>query len=205
MKRNRAFTLIELLVSIAIFALMTALLVVKYGNFNSDTLLTDTAYDIALAIRQAQTAGVSVQSAYNGQFQTAFGVDFNYASGGNPLNCQAVFSSNTFIYFSNPTYFNSTPNTNADHCTGGSNPISTYNIQHGAYISSLKYTTPGSSVQNQTSDLEITFVRPDPAAVIWTYADSTEHEQTAYITVSSADGSQSRTIVVQRSGQIYVQ
>ncbi len=60
---SRGFTLIELVISIAIFVIMTALVVAKYGNFNQGALLTDTAYDIALVLHTAQSYGLSVKNA----------------------------------------------------------------------------------------------------------------------------------------------
>lgn len=80
---NKGFTLIELLVAIAIFTVMTAILVFKYAGFSEGMTLTNLAYDVALTLREAQSYGINVQDSGNltsgdkGQFNTMYGVNFN--------------------------------------------------------------------------------------------------------------------------------
>lgn len=48
------FTVIELLVSMAIITIITGIVLFQYSSFNTSSLLTNQAYEIALDIRQAQ-------------------------------------------------------------------------------------------------------------------------------------------------------
>ncbi|MEK7184739.1 MAG: prepilin-type N-terminal cleavage/methylation domain-containing protein [Patescibacteria group bacterium] len=63
--KKKGFTLIELMITVSIFAIMTALLVAKYGTFNNGVILTNLAYDIALSIRSAQSYGLNTRGDSN--------------------------------------------------------------------------------------------------------------------------------------------
>src|SRR4051812_36480456 len=78
-KKSKGFTLVELMISVAIFIILTVLLVAKYGNFNQGVLFTNLAYDMALTLRTAQTYGLSVQNQEQSSqpiFQYPYGVSF---------------------------------------------------------------------------------------------------------------------------------
>src|ERR1039458_4270999 len=83
------FTLIELLVTVGIFVFMTALVVANYGSFNDGTLLTSMSYDVALALRGAQSYGLNVKGVGTVQdFSHSYGMDFNVSS---PYQNQMIF------------------------------------------------------------------------------------------------------------------
>jgi type II secretory pathway pseudopilin PulG len=54
-----AFTLVEMIVVLAIITIITGVVLNGQQNFNKSLIITDTAYTIALSIRQAQTYGLS--------------------------------------------------------------------------------------------------------------------------------------------------
>ena len=78
------FTLIELLISVAIIGIITMIVLIKYSSFDSTTLLKGAAYEMALALREAQVKSVSVvrsstdsdNDATYGKFDYPFGVSF---------------------------------------------------------------------------------------------------------------------------------
>lgn len=75
------FTLVELLISIAIVGIVTSLVLVKYGSFDSTVLLKSLAYEIALTLREAQVRSVSVsRSEVDQSFDQPFGVTFSLDS-----------------------------------------------------------------------------------------------------------------------------
>jgi prepilin-type N-terminal cleavage/methylation domain-containing protein len=57
-KARRAFTLIELMVVLTIIIIMTTIVLTSQSSFNKTLILANTAYDIALTLRSAQTYGV---------------------------------------------------------------------------------------------------------------------------------------------------
>ena len=81
---DSGFTLIELIVTVAIFIFMTALVVANYGSFNDGTLLTSMSYDVALALRDAQSYGLNVQGGdcrvWRQNFNYPYGMDFNLST-----------------------------------------------------------------------------------------------------------------------------
>jgi prepilin-type N-terminal cleavage/methylation domain-containing protein len=59
----KGFTIIELLVVTGIFAMMTTLVLANYPRFNAQIILENTAYEVALEVRQAQSFGLGVREA----------------------------------------------------------------------------------------------------------------------------------------------
>ncbi len=59
---NRAFTIMEMLVVIAIFGILTAVVMFQYGKFNSHTIMVNTAYEVATTIQQAQVFSLGHKS-----------------------------------------------------------------------------------------------------------------------------------------------
>lgn len=214
MEMNRGFTLVELVVSIGIFVLMTSLIVAKFGKFNQSTLLTDTAYDVALTLRLAQTYGLSVRSASqlgSGSFQRSYGVDFSRNAGGDSCGASATSNITTLTLFADsPTV--GTPS----FCdtAGVDQAITSYLLIRGASLAKLCITPDGQAASqcqsdpvNEVSRLAVSFTRPDPEAVICASnggAAPTCGYKYAEIVVQSSDGT-ARTIAVRQNGQISVQ
>ncbi len=74
------FTLVELMVVVAIFGVLTTVVLYKNSDFNNSFLLTDVAYDVALTIRQAQVYGLNVKN--SGKIDIGRGLDgFNNGYG----------------------------------------------------------------------------------------------------------------------------
>lgn len=77
------FTMVEMLVVLAIFGILTAVIIFNHGSFNSNIVLTNMAYEVALEIRQAQVYSLGVRSgSIDGEsnredFDINFGVWFN--------------------------------------------------------------------------------------------------------------------------------
>ncbi|MEI6345772.1 MAG: prepilin-type N-terminal cleavage/methylation domain-containing protein [bacterium] len=82
---NRGFTLFEMLVSLGIFMLLTTTLLVKNSQFKGNVVIGNTAYQLALAFREAQSYGVNVRGVdpsttgtpTNFVYNTAYGVHFD--------------------------------------------------------------------------------------------------------------------------------
>lgn len=190
---TRGFTIIELLISIAIFTFMTVLVVVKYGNFNESTLLTDTAYDVALAVHTAQTYGLSVKNA-SANFNSAYGISFSSL---NTNTCGASSASPTkLVLFADIT---------ADGVCRESPDaaITTFAVTRGATIDEL-CSGDSESDCDPKSRLDISFLRPNPEADIrGDSANANGADAYARITIRGRDGS-TRGISVRRNGQVSV-
>jgi prepilin-type N-terminal cleavage/methylation domain-containing protein len=193
---SRGFTLIELIVSIAIFAMMTALVVAKYGTFNQNTLVTNLAYDIALTIRTAQTYGLSVKSsdASANSFDAAYGVDFDLTGS----------NSNRFVFFADK---------DLNGAYGGLDTvISTYTLSHGAKVTKICL---GSSSNKciaggliTVGQVDVTFHRPNPDAAFYCVTGCTIPGPVSTpqmtITIVSSDGTNSQMVIIRKNGQISV-
>lgn len=182
---HKGFTLVELIVSVAIFAIMTALVMAKYGTFNQGILLTNLAYDIALTLRTAQSYGLNVKSApdsnnyYSEEFNFPYGVHFDA-------------NKNTSIIF----FADQNGNLKYD---SGDTDISVYNIKRGSYISSLCTGSDPTSCPGSPQNLDIVFKRPDPKANF----NASGGTSYAEIRLRSSDGG-TKKIIVNRAGQIAV-
>ena len=75
----RGFSLVELLVVVSIMTIITSVVLSGQGAFNSQTLLTNLAYDMALGIREAQNYGLSVREVSPGStnFNAGYGVHYD--------------------------------------------------------------------------------------------------------------------------------
>jgi len=171
---------------------MTALLVVKYGNFNQNILVTNLAYDTALAIRTAQNYGLSVKAAQtttdcsndsSSAFQCAYGVEFNAPSG------------NSFILFAHVPITTET----GMYVEGTDSKMTTYNMKSGAVITRYCFNENDCS-SLEIGKLDILFKRPDPTALIYYEGNLKSYVK---IMILGTDGTK-RNISIRSNGQISV-
>jgi len=73
------FTLVELAVSVSIVSLIMLVVLFTYSSFNDNLALSAAGQEVASAVRQAQTYGLSVRevTAGGGQFTSAYGIYFD--------------------------------------------------------------------------------------------------------------------------------
>ncbi len=188
---DKGFTVVELVVSIAIFALMTALLLAKYGTFNDGVLMTNLAYDVALTIRNAQSYSLNVKSApsgganYSDQFNYGYGVHFDIVN-----NKQIIF----FV------------DTDGDQEYDSGEQISVYNLKRGSILRAI-CVGPTSCSGPATYSLDVSFKRPNPDAILFA-RDTASHAVIsgvgyAIIEFNSSNGTRKR-IRLNSGGQINV-
>jgi prepilin-type N-terminal cleavage/methylation domain-containing protein len=222
-KKDSGFTLIELLVTVGIFVFMTALVVANYGSFNDGTLLTSMSYDVALAMRDAQSYGLNVKGATSGisqNFNYPYGMHFNSAAGSN--NQMIFFADSYPLNAPDGICTNGIGGTCTSNQTTGDSIITTYTLARGGlikclYVSNSPITSSNScSFPSPTngfsvSSVDITFKRPDPNAIIVAQGGSspcnTNSPPCAYaqIQVQNASKTSTRSIVVNETGLIAVQ
>ncbi len=226
-KNRSGFSFIELIIVVAIMALISSVVLFKQAKFSSDILITNMAYQIALAIRQAEVFGLSSKEADTGSLTTAFragyGVLFTplLATGGESANGESAFA----MFLDNPSYSSITAGTDSVFnyvydtidVRVDPNPVQ---LTQGQKIKQYcgRITSTGAWVCWTSDDpirltigsiLSITFVKPNPEAHIRMGTESggadqaTEYDK-AKITVQSALGDKCRTVTVSSSGEISV-
>jgi prepilin-type N-terminal cleavage/methylation domain-containing protein len=205
-KFSSGFTLIELLVAIVIFAITTGIVVLSQNKFDNGILLDNLAYDIAITIRQAQSFGINVKESGTSGIFSPYGVYFDLTTTG--INKNFILFSDT-IKSGGVLGTDSTFNGNTTCLSTDPECVQKYSIKRGSYIKSV---CAGTSIANclttdQTTQLTVVFKRPNPDALIYNITDINRTRPLAYakITVSSADGSATKNIVITSVGQIYVE
>lgn len=187
-KKNKGFSLVELVVSVAIFTIITSLILAKHSDFSSKLILENLAYDIALSIRKAQVFGLSVREFVGGssEFDIGYGVHFDSAD------------NTSYIFFAdrdkNKAY------------DGATEIVETFTLRRGNVIS--KFCGILSTGAEKCSDSDITFLdivfeRPNPEAIIKSNLPGNAYDS-ARITVSSPSGTtwNINTVI---TGQISIQ
>lgn len=198
----KGFTLIELIVSLAIFTLITSMVLYNYRGFNNDIVVSNLAYEVALEIRTAQVYGLSVLGS-NNAFDAGYGVHFQTISDNvNDPNFYLFVDSDNNKVLSN---FNST-------CLSSVDPecLEKVSLQESVAISSfclVPDNTTDCPANHQGDSLDITFKRPDPDAIsTFTFGPSSQPNdyKNARIDLIASDG-KTKSIIVDQSGQISVQ
>ncbi len=205
-KISRGFTLIELIVVMAIMMIVTAVVLYNYKSFNSQTLITNYAYEVAFAIKEAQVYGLSVLkgsakgfASSKAGFQQGYGIHFDNASLSTP---------SSFVLFNDfPTAWQTSPVGDAAFTpSADEKSINTYTLS-GRYrvkqYCGYKGSTPNCiSDSGSKISLDITFVRPNPDAVIHMTGVSNPYDRAEITIVSPQEGE--RKVVVYSTGQISI-
>ncbi len=161
----RGFTLVEMLVVISIVGLISTIIIFQYSKFDSQLLLHDAAFEIALEIREAQVLAVSVQSGAGSlggpnAFEHAYGVHFDIA---NPYQ---------YILFRDDKDGGTGNKYRYDSQSGNSDTIlNTFNFQRGMYIEKVCVVNAGGAsagicTNAGSGGADVSFVRPNPDALI---------------------------------------
>ncbi|MEO8638164.1 MAG: type II secretion system protein [Candidatus Taylorbacteria bacterium] len=185
---SRGFSLIELAVTITIFVVLTTAVLIKNSRFQSDLIITNLAYEIALTIRQAQTYGINVKAYDSTSFNYAYGVHFDVGTSAAKEKFQLfVDLDDSNVYTEDPL-----------------EEVSAFQLKAKNVISDLcVYQVSSGGVGDCTIDfVDITFKRPEPEALICIGTDSCEAKR-AVIEVTSPKGVK-RTVEVKSTGQISV-
>ena len=196
--KSLGFTLVEMMVSLSIFAIITGIVLIRNNDFNSGILFSNLVYEIALSIREMQTYGISVKASDTGTFGNGYGVYFNKISD---------TGTNTYSF----TQFidikpNNTQAPDGKYVAPTDEKISKFKLKPGNTIAGL-YVNDTTSV----TDLSITYVRPEPNAIITANNDSGMVISTgitkAFIIIKSPGTTDAvyKCIVVTSVGQISVQ
>jgi prepilin-type N-terminal cleavage/methylation domain-containing protein len=183
-QRHAGFTLIELLITIAIIGIMTALVVIKYGSFNSAVLLKSQVYEMALNIREAQVYAISVRGEGNA-FRSSYGLHFE------------TDTPNVYFLFlddedTTPVLYDTSP---TDERIGAP-----FTIDPRFYVSRICVNECAADVDN----LSVSFARPDFDAHMAVAGVGVVSSATVTVAAVS-DPSITRSVTINSTGQIEVE
>ncbi len=207
---NRGFTLVELMVTIAVMLIITSISVFNYSEFNSVTVTNTLAYDMALAIRQAQQYGVSVREVGGTAQDQPITASSDFSVFGRAYGIH--FGQNDLTHFK---LFIDTGGV-ADQYDYNVNPsldeaIQSYTLQQGSKITSILVNSgAGDIALSGNGFVDIVFKRPNPDTYV-TYSlnggtpITASRTTTVTIRISNSSGALHKDIVVYPSGQIAIQ
>lgn len=182
------FSLIELIVVLAIFLVITAIVLVGQSKFRGSILLGNLAYDVALSVRQAQSFGLGVRGFGTGSdaFNVAYGIHFD--------------SGSSYVLFADA-------NRNGKYDPLPSPPdvpelVQLFTLQSSYTISSFCGVLPIGGEECGLTFLDIVFDRPEPDALF--LSNTGQSYSSARITVRSPHGEE-RNVVISVTGQISVE
>ncbi len=192
---QKGFTIIEMLAVLAIFSILTAIVVFNYAKFRSDTILTNMAYEVALSIREAQIYGVSARSSVSGEtadFTNAYGIYI------------PTIPTNAYYLFSDTDSANGGTGDktfSGSDCTisNGDTCITPYTLQQNIKITAV-YVNDG--CENSTK-FSILFKRPNPEPIFSKNGAIPANFSKIQITLT-ADNDTKRYVLVANNGQISV-
>ena len=188
---QKGMTYVELIVVLSIFAMMSAIVMYNYGEFQAKIDIKNLASDIALKVVEAQKASLSGKlppTAQPSTWKPSYGVYFNsstsYDADGVPFNKK-------FIYFYDTSY---------DGYSSGE-ILDTIFITKGNFIDKIEICD--ATCTNQPNPMSITFKRPDSSAKFTIAGASVTGSQYVRITIKSPKGSEAH-IKIYPSGRVQV-
>ena len=217
MKRaSRGFTLPEMLVVLAIISIVTAVTITSQSSFDRTIILANTAYDLGVTIRYAQTYGIGSRAA-GLPLNTGYGIYFNR---GAPHSF--IFFADTDPLVTDPTWTfrrchtpsvvslgAASPDAYPGDCiysSGADTLLTTYTFGNNITISDFCVTEGGSthcanSGDTSLSALGIVFSRPNPDAYFSDSSTWLSSASSACIALTSSNGGH-RYVAVNQTGEI---
>jgi len=215
----RGFTLIEMLVVLAIIIVITSIVLSGQSLFNQTLTLTNTSYDVALSIRQAETYGISSR-VFGPAANTGYGLEFSkgtpgsyifyadaYPAPGSINNCHCSNSTCAALPDAKPgnCLYDAVYNGNASEL------VSQYTFGNGIMVADFCGTDASSGARHcavaSPSDLrsvDTVFIRPNTAATITGINNSGASVQLSSAVIYLSESGATRCVQVTAVGQVSV-
>jgi prepilin-type N-terminal cleavage/methylation domain-containing protein len=206
----RGFTLMEMIVVLAIISIITAVVLSGNSQFDKSLTITDTAYTVALSVRQAQSYGLSSRT-YSGSTNAAYGVHF----GAVPVTTYTLFadifpaapgSSSAFC----PGHLAAagSPDAKAGNClydAASGEMAQTFTFGRGFTISSIcGHSGVTLKCSPTLTGIDILFLRPNTDSIVTGYTSGGPIPLSDAQITLSAPGGASRYICVTSVGEVSV-
>ncbi|MDO8408098.1 MAG: hypothetical protein Q7S95_02585 [bacterium] len=199
-----------MLIVIGIIIIISAIVISSQGSFNRSILLANTAYDVALSIRHAETYGLSSRIA-GISVSIGYGIDVTRASPTTFTFFADSYPAPSTLSVCHPTTDAATPDAKPGDCAYDAlqdEIVTAYTLGNGITISDFCAKTSGSwacatSNGSSLTSLDIVFSRPNPTpfmSVNGSYS-STFPVTDACLSLTSPSGG-ARFISVSSSGEI---
>lgn len=188
----RAFSIMELMVVVALFSVISLVVLANHSKFNSSVLLGSLAYNVALSVREAQVYGLSVQGRSEAGVVTNFQVGYGVHFTGN----------SSYVFFADKNLNKRYDGTPTDEIIKTYTLSSQHSVSRFCGITSAGASHCSDGTGGTTiSYLDIVFVRPDPDANM--VSDQLSGYSRAEVRVSSRTN-ETRIITIASTGQISV-
>ncbi len=191
---KRGFTLVEILVSVSIMSMVMTIVLFGYSSFNDGLALGSSVQEMAIAVRQAQTYGLTVKEAVvgGGNFNSAYGIYFNPVS--EPGDYYLFVDKNSNAYYDVGT-----------GCGSGSTEcVEKISLTNNVKISSIC----NDSGCVGTNIVNIIFLRPNPDAQIYfgnsLGINTSGPHLNVRVALTSPQGV-TRNVIIESTGQILIQ
>ncbi len=170
LRSYRGFTLIELLVVLAIITVIMGIALSSQSGFNKSLLVSNTAYDIALALRSAETYGLGTRVSQGTIYDAGYGLHFDKTSPSTFLLFSDKYPASSVASDCHPSSGTLAPDAKAGDCAYQASEgerVTTYMLGNGITVSDFCAYAGGSwscatSGGAALTTLDIVFARPNP-------------------------------------------
>jgi general secretion pathway protein H len=212
----RGFTLIEMIVVLVIITIIMAIILVNQATFSHSLLLTDTAYTVALSIRETQSLGLSSEK-FSSIQNAGYGIDFLASTPSSYIQFADILPGSPTNSTTNnawcPAGTPGTPNAKPGNCVydGASELAHTYVFNQAytqgfcAYLNGVSAGCSNSG-GNLLKALDIVFLRPNTSTIMTATLSSGSEVQadTACIQVIAPGNAAVRYVKVTQLGEVSV-
>lgn len=205
-----------MMVVLAIISIITAIALFGQSTFNRSLLLTNTAYTVALSIREMQTLGLSSRT-FNSVQNAGYGININRNTPSSYILFADISNTPSPIPSNCVTGTAGTPEAKPGNCRYDTDAspdgiVQTYSFERGFTISRFCGRYNASTLYcstynppNRLNSMDISFVRSNTeTAVVGTLDSGPQPLTNAEIQITSADGSATRYVCITRVGQVSV-
>lgn len=206
----RGFSVVELLVVVAIITVITGVALSSQGSFNKTLIVSNTAYDIALTIRSAETYGLASRATESAVANSGYGVHFERATNNAFTLFADTYPSASLTAPCHPASDLSSPAAKPGDCAYDADQgekIISYALGNGITISDFCAYVESWSCANSNgsalSSLDIVFARPNPNPYMTangSYSSAAPVTQACLTLVSPQGGS--RSVSIKSTGAI---